>query len=109
MKKLYIILIALFMVSGARAQWSSSCLPEGITFTNQAQIDSFQVNYPGCVEIEGFVTISGDEITNLNRLNVLTSIGGSLQIDGNEFNSRSRYARKSCIVGLFLFSGMSMR
>jgi S-formylglutathione hydrolase FrmB len=53
-----------------------SCLPQGITFTNQAQIDNFQTNYPGCTEIEGDVTIAGDDITNLNGLSVLTSIGG---------------------------------
>ena len=33
------------------------CLPQGIIFTIQAQIDSFQVNYPGCTEIEGYVEI----------------------------------------------------
>ena len=59
----------------------SHCLPEGITFTTQAQIDSFAINYPGCTEIEGDVTIgpSGD-ITNLYGLSVLTSIGGKLGI-----------------------------
>ena len=59
---------------------SQPCLPEGITFTTQAQIDSFQINYPGCTEIEGDVEIYGDYITNLNGLNVLTSIGGYLWI-----------------------------
>ncbi len=63
-----------------------SCLPEGITFTTQAQIDSFQVNYPGCSEIEGYVKLSGspyepDTIKNLNGLSVLTSIGGNLEIE----------------------------
>ena len=33
------------------------CLPEGITFTTQEQIDNFQTNYPGCTEIEGDVYI----------------------------------------------------
>jgi len=62
---------------------SCSCLPEGITFSTQAQIDNFQTNYPGCTEIEGNVTIHGNDITNLNGLNVLTSIGGYLDISGN--------------------------
>ncbi len=35
----------------------SPCLPEGITFTTQAQIDNFQLNYPGCTEIEGDMKI----------------------------------------------------
>ncbi|MEZ5082582.1 MAG: hypothetical protein R2750_03920 [Bacteroidales bacterium] len=63
--------------------FSQSCLPEGITFTTQAQIDSFQICYPGCTEIEGNVEIYGDDITNLNGLYVLTSIGGTLDITWN--------------------------
>ena len=58
----------------------TSCLPEGITFETQEEIDNFQANYPGCTEIEGDVTIGGYYISNLNGLNVLTSIGGTLQI-----------------------------
>ena len=57
------------------ARQSVSCLPEGITFSTQAEIDSFQINYPYCNEIEGGVTIKGDDITNLNGLINLTSIG----------------------------------
>jgi hypothetical protein len=62
---------------------SQPCLPEGITFNTQSQIDSFQINYPGCTVIEGNVTINGEDITNLNGLNVLISIGGNLRIEGN--------------------------
>ncbi len=56
----------------------SSCLPEGITFTTHEQVDSFQVNYPGCTEIEGDVIISGENITSLQGLNVVTNVGGFL-------------------------------
>ncbi len=55
-------------------------MPEGITFTTQTQIDSFHVNYPECSEIEGDVTIDGDDITNLYGLNVFTTIYGDLVI-----------------------------
>ena len=81
MKKLSILIITLLIIQATAI--SQSCLPEGITFTTQSQIDSFQINYPNCTEIEGDVIItdynSGD-ITNLNGLNVLTSIGGNLEI-----------------------------
>jgi len=63
--------------------FSQSCLPEGIIFSTQAQIDSFQINYPNCTEIEGDVNISNSNITNLNGLNVLTSIYGHLYIEEN--------------------------
>ncbi|MBC8486942.1 MAG: T9SS type A sorting domain-containing protein [Bacteroidetes bacterium] len=61
---------------------SQSCLPEGISFDTQEQIDNFQNNYPGCTEIEGSVSIDeeDDPITNLNGLSVLTAIGGTLTI-----------------------------
>jgi S-formylglutathione hydrolase FrmB len=60
-----------------------SCLPEGITFTTQEEIDNFQINHPNCDEIEGNVTIWGEDITNLNGLIVLTSIGGDMEIIAN--------------------------
>jgi len=60
----------------------SSCLPEGIEFTNQEQVDNFQINYPGCTEIEGGVEIGGwyNNISNLDSLSILTSIGGGLKL-----------------------------
>jgi len=63
--------------------YSQPCLPQGITFTSQTQIDNFQINYPNCTEIEGNVVIGGwstSGITNLNGLEVITSIGGGLRI-----------------------------
>ena len=86
MKKFYIILIAMLMSSGAMAQTNqpcSTCLPEGVTFSTQTQIDNFQTNYPNCTEIEGDVLINGSDIINLNGLSVLTSIGGNLWIKIN--------------------------
>ncbi len=83
MKNLYIIFIALLLASGAMAQTKqpcSTCLPEGIIFTTQAQIDSFPMNYPNCNEIDGYVTISGDNIINLDSLINVTQIGGFLEI-----------------------------
>jgi len=58
-------------------------LPDGIIFTNQAQLDSFQINYPSCSEILGNVKIRGGNITNLNELYILTHISGSLTIVEN--------------------------
>jgi len=82
MKNLALIFITLLFFQ--LTTLSQPCLPEGIWFTTQAQIDSFQVNYPGCTEIEGYVGISGDDIINLNGLSVLTYIGGDLWIGSND-------------------------
>ena len=61
--------------------FSQSCLPEGIIFTAQEQIDNFQINYPNCTEIEGYVEIQGGGITNLDGLNVINSFGNTLTIN----------------------------
>ena len=63
------------------------CLPEGIRFYKQDQLDAFQQNHPGCSEIEGDVQIGSPgqpfAITKLDSLNVITSIGGDLTIGFN--------------------------
>ena len=56
------------------------CLPEGIVFTTQGRIDSFNIYYPGCNQIEGNVDIIGQEINNLDSLYSILSIDGNLQI-----------------------------
>ncbi len=85
MRTLYLLL--LLILSFSIVGISQSCLPEGITFTTQAQIDSFPINYPGCTEIEGDVLIESydnNNITNLNGLSALTSIIGDLYIENND-------------------------
>ena len=62
--------------------FSQPC-PDSLYITSQAQIDSFQINYHNCNGIEGDVNITGNDITNLNGLSILTSIGGSLEINNN--------------------------
>jgi hypothetical protein len=81
MKTLTVFLIPLLLSSMTAAQ---TCLPEGIVFNTQAQVDNFSANYPGCTRIEGDVLISGYTICNLNGLNVLLSVGGDLKIESNE-------------------------
>ena len=87
MKKLTLLMVLALIIQASAS--SQPCLPEGITFTTQAEIDNFQTNYPNCTEIEGDVEIKGDDITNLNGLNVLTAFGGNLSIgdydNGNPF------------------------
>ena len=62
---------------------SAQCLPNGITFNSQSQIDDFQTDYPGCTVIGGKVEIKNTDITNLNGLNVITTIEGYLKLENN--------------------------
>jgi hypothetical protein len=58
----------------------SPCLPDGIKFETQAQIDSFRINYPWCYEMAGDVIISGEDITSVATLDELREIHGDLLI-----------------------------
>ena len=102
MKKFLILLFALFIVNGTMAQ---DCLPEGITFTTQAQIDDFQTNYPNCNQIWGDMTIMGSNITNLNGLSNLNSIGGTLSINNNDILTNLSGLNSLVSIGGSLFIG----
>ncbi len=68
---------------------TQSCLPEGVTFAAQEDIDNFQTDYPNCTEIEGDVVINDDAknggLMNLDGLSILTTIGGHLSIQNNMY------------------------
>jgi len=81
MKKLFIFLIGLGM---SFTSLSQPCLPNGIIFNAQSQIDNFPTNYPNCTGIEGNVIINGSNIKNLYGINAITTIGGQLVIFRND-------------------------
>jgi hypothetical protein len=70
--------------------WLLAQCPSSIVFSTQAQIDGFIVNYPGCTQILGNVTIKesvSGGITNLDSLSPISSIGsifgGGLEVTDN--------------------------
>ena len=71
------MILILFWLPWATTQ---PCLPEGIELSSQAQINNFQLHHPGCTEIEGDVSVRGNDITNLNGLANITRIEGDLWI-----------------------------
>ena len=95
-----LILTMLIMLTIQMSVLSQPCLPEGITFTTQSQIDSFQINYPNCTEIEGQVVITGNDISNLNGLNVISLIWDTLIIFScNNLTSLTGLANLTIIGG----------
>ena len=68
---------------------SQGCLPEGIFFTNQVDIDNFQSNYPDCAEILGIVNIEGPDITKLEGLNSITAFHNKLIIKNTSLTNFS--------------------
>ncbi|MCD4735198.1 MAG: T9SS type A sorting domain-containing protein [Bacteroidales bacterium] len=76
--------LSCLLLFAANFLFSQGCLPEGIEFLSQDEIDLFPTNYPGCTVIEGDVAITGFGIYNLDSLNVLTAIDGKLNISTDE-------------------------
>ena len=110
MKKLtLLIVLALFIQFTLSAQFGDPCLPDGIWFFRQSQIDNFQTSHPNCTEIEGNVRIAtGDDepdvITNLDGLSVLNSIGGNLKIQNNSLTSLTGLDNVTSIGGQLLIN-----
>ncbi len=65
---------------------AQNCLPQGITFHFQYEVNAFPNNYPGCTNVQGLLQIglsqdgSSDGIFDLSPLSQLTSVGGKLFI-----------------------------
>ncbi len=75
MKKLYIFL-ALSLSLAASAQ----CPNGNVELTTQAQVNAFASTYPNCTQINGILSIHGDNITDLTPLQNLTTVTGALQV-----------------------------
>jgi len=66
----------------------AQCPSGDIAFESQEDINDFAINYPNCSDIQGNIYIGRDcvendydsNISDLNPLNQITSIGGNLQI-----------------------------
>jgi len=74
MRFLFTIILAFLYLNCSFAQ---TCLPNGIAFYSQAEIDNFPTDYPGCTEILGGLTIVGDS----NGL-ILMANSSLLNLDG---------------------------
>lgn len=85
MKRVLVLFIIVYVI-GSRPIYAQNCLPSGIVFSNQTQIDEFVTNFPGCKTIEGNVRIEEsipNNIINLNGLINLEKIGGNMVLFGN--------------------------
>jgi hypothetical protein len=60
---------------------SLTCPVGDIVFLTQAQVNGFLTAYPDCTEITGSLTIQGNGISNLNGLTNINSISGNLVIN----------------------------
>ncbi|MCB0693372.1 MAG: hypothetical protein H6568_10950 [Lewinellaceae bacterium] len=57
-----------------------TCLPKGYSLQSQVQVNNFPSNYPECVEIPGYVSITSDQIAGLSGLNQIQKVDNGLSI-----------------------------
>lgn len=101
MNKITIKIFLAFLLVGNLSLVNGQCLPNGITFTSQSQIDDFPINYPDCTEIIGYVFISGN-LNNLNGLSQVTNIGGFLKINNTTLENLNGLENLQTIQSLLL-------
>lgn len=77
-----------------------------VTLLTQAEIDNFPLNY-GCTSISGFLTISGNDITNFNGLAQLVSVGHLNIANVPTLTDYSGLNGLTTITGNFSLSGVT--
>ncbi len=111
-KGMLLFLLSLF--ASGNSVYSQGCLPAGIIFSTQSQIDDFAINNPGCNRIIGNVTISESvpgNIVSLSGLSIIDSIDGSLSfLDNNSLATVSGFNNLLHIGGnLIIFNNQILR
>jgi len=76
--------------TSGQSQWTkytftnADLCPEGnVWLHSQAEVNAFGATYPFCTQIQGYLILSGADITNLSPLSNLTGVGGDLSIFEN--------------------------
>ncbi len=104
MKYLTITIICLMANFGAFAQ---TCIPTGtsLVLNSQQDIDDFSYNYSGCTQIEGnlFIQDLTGDITNLDGLSAITSVGGYIYIRENHLLTDISGLSNITTLGDFIF------
>jgi len=71
------------LLTGAFPAAYAQCPAGDLVFSSQTAIDNFIIQYPHCTSISGNVSVQGTDITNLDGLSNLESVGGNLLIVRN--------------------------
>ncbi|WP_196892870.1 T9SS type A sorting domain-containing protein [Aureivirga marina] len=77
------------------------CNDPNITLVNQAEVDSFSTDYSGCTELVGNLTINGSDITSLEALENITSVGGNLFITNTSLTAINQLINLETVSGYF--------
>lgn len=76
MSRIIILIFFIFVQTFLTAQ----CPTGRIELYSQTAVDEFKIKYPGCTEISGDLWVKGSDVSNLNGLNAITKVEGSLSV-----------------------------
>jgi len=104
MRNIVLTLICLWASCGMMAQ---TCIPAGtsLVLNSQQDIDDFSYIYSGCTQVEGniFVQDMAGDITNLDGLSAITSVGGYIYIRENPLLTDITGLSNITTLGDFIF------
>lgn len=99
MKKLFSLFFAT-LYSFCLFGYSILMCPQSVTFSTQAEVNDFPIQYPDCIDIEGDVIINGSDINDLSPLSNLETIGGDLEIGQNNVYTNEQLTNLSGLENL---------
>jgi len=79
----HVALTLFFLFSAFSPIFSQGCPLTFFTLSTQAEVDAFDDDHPECTELAVKMTITGNDITNLDGLNLIQSTLNSIEIIDN--------------------------
>ena len=76
------VTVCLIVILFSGYNLSAQCPSGNVTLSNQTDINNFSSDYPSCTSHSSAITIAGTDITNLDGLSGVTSVG-SIEIGPN--------------------------
>lgn len=73
--------LLLFILWTSLSLDAQTCPGAPVTLNTQAQVNNFAANYPGCTEVTVSITITGNNINNLDGLSQIESLTRSLFVN----------------------------
>jgi hypothetical protein len=77
-------MILWFFLSVISSTWAADCSPGNIILSSQSDVDNFQSEHGPCDRVVSDLKVVGKDISNLGGLSSLSTVNGSLIIEGNE-------------------------
>ena len=96
----FLVFLAL-IISTPYTSYAQKCKPYDNFIYQQSQIDDFKKNYPGCKEIDGWLTITGEDIINLDSLGEIEIFNGGISLNNTNLKNLFPINNVDSITGLF--------